>query len=102
MCVSLGHDSSTDEWIIKFMPSSAYGIAANLLVTEIVDRYREEKQRAEMGMNRERMLWHGPNGHPGIKRTEPSNARSPAAMENGVVDVALHSFPVSLSVELEP
>ncbi|KAJ7468880.1 hypothetical protein B0H11DRAFT_2197033 [Mycena galericulata] len=38
----LGHDSSTDEWIVKFMPSGAYGIAANLLVTEIVDRYREE------------------------------------------------------------
>ncbi|KAJ7861117.1 hypothetical protein B0H14DRAFT_2576259 [Mycena olivaceomarginata] len=40
--LGFGHDSSTDEWIIKFMPSSAYGIAANLLVTEIVDRYREE------------------------------------------------------------
>jgi hypothetical protein len=56
------------------------------------------KQRAETEMNKERMLWHGPNGHPGIKRTEPSNARFPAAMENGVVDVALHSFPVSLRV----
>jgi hypothetical protein len=59
-------------------------------------------QRAETGMNRERMLWHGTNRHPGIKRTEPSNARFPAAMENGVVGVALHSFRVSLSVELEP
>jgi hypothetical protein len=33
---------------------------------------------------------------------EPLNARFPVAMENGVVDVALHSFPVSLSIELEP
>jgi hypothetical protein len=57
------------------------------------------KQHTETGMNRERMLWHGPNGHSGIKRTEPSNARFPVTMENGVVDVALHSFPVSLSVE---
>jgi hypothetical protein len=60
------------------------------------------KQRAETGMNRERILWHGPNGHPDIKRTEPLNARFLVAIENRVVDVALYYFPVSLSLELEP
>ncbi|KAJ6575532.1 hypothetical protein B0H10DRAFT_2104150 [Mycena sp. CBHHK59/15] len=36
----LGHDSSTDEWIIKLMPSGARDVAANLLMGEIIDQYR--------------------------------------------------------------
>ncbi|KAJ7880573.1 hypothetical protein B0H14DRAFT_3858059 [Mycena olivaceomarginata] len=36
----LGHDSSIDEWIVKLMPSGAHGVAANLLMAEIVDQYR--------------------------------------------------------------
>ncbi|KAJ7930337.1 hypothetical protein B0H13DRAFT_2309816 [Mycena leptocephala] len=35
----LGHDSSTDEWIVKLMPSGAHDVAANLLMAEIVNQY---------------------------------------------------------------
>ncbi|KAJ7915731.1 hypothetical protein B0H13DRAFT_1871851 [Mycena leptocephala] len=36
----LGHDSSTNEWIVKLMPSGAHDVAANLLMAEIVNQYQ--------------------------------------------------------------
>ncbi|KAJ7803283.1 hypothetical protein B0H14DRAFT_2613580 [Mycena olivaceomarginata] len=39
----LGLDSSTDEWIVKLMPSGAHDVGANLLIAVIVDQYRVEK-----------------------------------------------------------